>query len=412
MTTTEDPISLLGRTNARSPHRLFGIRQRDRLHHIYVIGKTGTGKSTLLEALARQDLEQGRGFALIDPHGDLAKRLASYGKSLCPERLHYLDAPDLNQPFGYNPLRGVIKDRAPLAASGLLEAFQMLWPDAWGVRMEHLLRNALHALIEAGGASLADIPRILVEEPFRLQVLRRVTNEQVLRFWSTEFPATTKSFRQDAMAPVLNKVGALLTDPRLYRLFVNPPVDLHFREIMDKGEVLIANLSKGEIGSDSTRLLGALLVTTLSLAAMSRASALESARRPFYVYVDEFQDFTTLSVASMASELRKFGIGLTFAHQHLDQLKPDIRSAVLGNAGTMITFRLGAHDAQLVAPEFAPVFGRQDLTNLPNYNVYLKLMIDGEPSVPFSATTGLAFTCELSDAPDGRSSFFSQSQIL
>lgn len=380
-------ISFLGKTNARPPHRLFGIRQPDRLHHIYIIGKTGTGKSTLLETLARQDLENGRGFALVDPHGDLAERLAIYGQSRSPDRLHFLNAPDLAQPYGYNPLRGVTKNRVALAASGLLEAFTMLWPEAWGVRMEHLFRNVLHALIEAGGASLADIPRLLVEEPYRLQVLRRVTNQQVRRFWEIEFAGATKSYRQDAMGPILNKVGALLTDPRLYRLFVQPLVDLHFREIMDRGEILVANLAKGVIGSDSTRLLGALLVTTLSLAAMSRAVIPEPARRPFFIYIDEFQDFTTLSVASMASELRKFKIGLTFGHQHLEQLKPEIRAAVLGNAGTLVAFRVGAHDARLLAPEFEPVFKPQDLMNLPNYNIYLKLMIDGEPSIPFSAAT-------------------------
>jgi len=381
------PISYFAESNARAPRQRFGIRQADRLHHMYVIGKTGTGKSTLLETLALQDMRAGRGIAVIDPHGDLAERLVAQVPEGRKAELRYLNAPDLSQPYGYNPLRGVRSDRVPLAASGLLEAFKKLWPDAWGQRMEHVFRNALFALIEAGDATLPDVLRILNDGPFRTGVLKRIKNKQVCSFWLKEFPHYNPRYRQEMIAPIQNKVGALLADPRLQRIFVAPKVDLHFRRIMDEGGILIVNLSKGRLGDDSANLLGAILVTTLGLAGLSRADLLPESRREFFMYVDEFQSFTTLSIANMVSELRKFRVGLVFAHQHLAQLEAEIREAVIGNVGTLVSFRLGAADAQIMAREFEPIFDRQNLVSLPNFDCYLKLMIDGTPSKPFSATT-------------------------
>lgn len=380
-------ISYFGRTNGRNPHRTFGIKQADRLFHTYAIGKTGTGKTTLLETLALQDIVGGRGVAVIDPHGDLAERLVAQVPRWRERDLIYLNATDPSQPFGYNPLRRVQPDKIPLAASGLMEAFKKLWDEAWGVRMEHILRNTLYALIESGDATLPDILRMLTGTSFRRQVLARVKNDQVKAFWTDEFPNYNPRYRQESIAPIQNKVGAFLADPRLYRMFTNPPVDLHFRQIMDEGKILIVNLAKGQLGEDSANLLGALLVTTLSLAALSRADTEESGRSDYVVLIDEFQSFTTLSVANMVSELRKFRVGLVLAHQHLYQLEPEVRHAVLGNVGTVISFRLGPEDARIIAREFEPVFTDVDLVNLPNHNIYLKLMIDGAPSRPFSATT-------------------------
>lgn len=380
-------ISLFARTNARASSAPFGFRQPDRLFHVYLIGKTGTGKSTLLETLALQDILAGRGCAVIDPHGDLASRLA---RSLPESRKRdsiFLDAPSPIQPFGYNPLRRVRPDKIPLAASGLMEAWKKLWTDAWGVRMEHVLRNALYALLETEGATLPDILRLLTDIGYRQEVASSLRNEQVKEFWLSEFPKYNPRYRQETIAPIQNKVGAFLADPRLYRILVNPEIDLSFRKIMDEGKVLLVNLSKGELGEDSATLLGSLLVTTLSLAAFSRAETPEKERKPFFIYIDEFQSFTTLSVANMISELRKYGVGLILANQHLHQLEPEVRSAVLGNAGTIITFRLGPEDAHFMGKEFKPVFDEYDLMNLPNHDIYLRLMIDGYPSNPFSATT-------------------------
>lgn len=380
-------VSYFATTNGRPPHRTFGIKQADRLSHMYVIGKTGTGKTTLLETLAIQDMACGRGVTVIDPHGDLAERLVAKVPSRRSDDLIYLNAPDLAQPFGYNPLRRVQADRVPLAASGLMEAFKKLWAEAWGVRMEHILRNALYALIESGDATLPDILRMLTHASFRKQVLSRVKNEQVTAFWVKEFPKYNPRYQQEAIAPIQNKVGAFLADPRLYRMFTDPAVDLHFRRIMDEGKILVVNLAKGRMGEDSANLLGALLVTTIGLAALSRADSEEAQRPRHHVFIDEFQSFTTLSVANMVSDLRKFNVGLVFAHQHLAQLEPDVRHAVLGNVGTLVALRIGPEDAQVVAHHFEPVFTREDLVNLPNHHAYLKLMIDGAPSRPFSATT-------------------------
>ena len=303
------------------------------------------------------------------------------------DRIVYLNAPDAAQPFGYNPLRRVRDDKIPLAASGLLETLRKLWPEAWGVRMEHVLRNSLYALLERDGSTLTDILRLYADKRFRQSVTAGIRNETVRRFWKHEFENYHFRMRSDAVAPIQNKLGALLSDPMLHRVLVAPAHDLHFRSMMDEGRVLLVNLSKGEIGEDSALVLGSLIVSTIGLAAFTRADMPASDRRPFFLYVDEFQNFTTLAFANMMSELRKYGVGLTLAHQHLHQLEPDIRHAVLGNAATLIAFRIGPEDATVLAKEFQPKFEVQDLMNLANRDMYLKLMIDGTPSQPFSART-------------------------
>lgn len=384
---SNQPISFFAKTNARLLYRPFGIKNDDRFSHIYVIGRTGAGKTTLLETLVLQDIRNNHGLCVIDPHGDLAERLVSAVPEQRINDLYYVNVPDIQQPHGYNPLRKVHPSRIPLAVSGLMEAFKKLWDEAWGVRMEHILRNTLYALIEAGDAKLPDILRMIADKNYRGTVISKVSNEQVRTFWLQEFTAYNPRYRQEMIAPIQNKVGAFLADPKLKRIFTNAPVNLHFRSIMDEGKILIVNLAKGRLGEDSASLFGALLVTTLGLAAMSRGDIEESKRRDFFIYIDEFQSFTTLSIANMVSELRKYRISLVLAHQHLYQLEPDVRHAVLANAGTLISFRLGPEDAPLIAREFAPAFNVTDLISLPNHNIYLKLMIDGAPSQPFSATT-------------------------
>lgn len=259
--------------------------------------------------------------------------------------------------------------------------------EAWGVRMEHILRNALLALLEQPSATIADILSMLASKDFRLQVLAHVRNEQVTQFWRQEFPRYSFRYQADGIAPIQNKVGSFLADPKLRRILTRADGTVRLRSVMDEGRVLLVNLSQGKIGADSSSLLGGLLVTALGSAAFSRAYLREAKRRPFYIYVDEFQSFTTLALANMLSELRKFRVGMVLAHQYLGQLDPAIRDAVLGNAGTLVSFRLGADDAGLIARELEPVFDRLDLLNLPNHEVYLKLMIDGVPSSPFSART-------------------------
>jgi energy-coupling factor transporter ATP-binding protein EcfA2 len=382
-----DEISYFARTNFRNRGQLFGIKQADRLSHMYVIGKTGVGKSTLIETLARQDLEAGRGFALIDPHGDLVERIAQDAAAGGQGRVTYLNAPDGGCPFGYNPLRRVRDDKIPLAVSGFLETLRKLWPDAWGVRMEHVLRNSLYALLERDDATLPDVLRLYTDEDYRKAVASTVRNETVRNFWLYEFKNYPPRLRAEACAPIQNKLGALLSDPTLYRILVEPKADVRFRSLMDEGKALLVNVSKGRLGEDSSHILGGFIVSTIALAALSRADGHAEARRPFHLYIDEFQSFTTLMLANMMSELRKYSVGLTLAHQHLHQLEPEIRSAVLGNAATLISFRVGAEDAPYLAEEFQPKFDVEDLLNLPNFHIYLKLMIDGAPSMVFSAHT-------------------------
>lgn len=373
--------------NFRHDRRVFGIKREDRFSHIYIVGKTGTGKSNLLEVMALEDLALGNGFALVDPHGDLVERIAAQVPEHRRSEVIYFNAPDPGQPYGYNPLRHVRPDRIALAASGFLEAFEKLWPEAWGVRMEHILRNVLMALLERPDSTMHDILRMLSDKGFRREVARSLRNKTVRTFLEKEFERFSFGYRADGTAPIQNKVGAFLADPLLNRILTAAPENLHIRQIMDQGRVLLVNLAKGRMGEDSSSLLGALLVTTIGLAAYSRADAPAASRRDFFVYIDEFQTFTTLSLANMLAELRKYRVGFTIAHQYLHQLEPDIRHAVLGNVGTLISFRLGAEDAPYLAREFRSYFAEVDLMQLPNYSIYITLMIDGASSKPFSATT-------------------------
>lgn len=377
----------LGTTHHRYRPQRFGIREEDRFSHVYVIGKTGTGKSTLLENMIVQDIRLGRGVALIDPHGDLVSRVVEFAKRHRKDDLMYLNVPDATQPFGYNPLRHVHPRRIPLAASGLIDIMKKLWGDAWGVRMEHILRNAIYALLEQKDVTLADILRLFSDKHYRKEVARSLKNPIVRQFWLKEYERYSYGYRADGVASIQNKIGAFLADPLMRRILTEPQTDLRIRSIMDKGKVLLVNLSKGEIGEDSAALLGGLLVTTFSLAAMSRSELPAETRKPFFIYIDEFQSFTTLAMASMLSELRKYRMGMVMSHQYIHQLETPIRHAVLGNAGTVISFRVGAEDAPYLSRELNELFSPSDLVSLPNYGVSMKLMVDGTPTIPFSATT-------------------------
>ena len=384
-------VSYFAETNHHGKFVRFGIKQPDRLSHMHVLGATGVGKSTLLKALMRGDLEARRGFALLDPHGDLAEAVRDDAAAL-GRPIIYLDAADPAQPFSYNPLRRVRDDKIPLAVAGLMDAMKMMWSDAWGVRMEHILRNSLHTLIERDGSTLPDLLRLYAEKGFRQEVTSRARNDIVRTFWRTEFAHYPDRYRLEAMAPIQNKVGALLTDPRVFRCFVDGPVPLSFRSMMDQGTVLVANLSKGRLGPQSADVLGSILVATMAMAALSRSEDAPASRRPFSLVIDEFQSFTTLAFANLMPELRKMGVGVVAAHQYLHQLDDDVRHSVLANAGTLIAFRVGADDAALIARLMQPKFGVLDLLNLHNRSFFTRLMIDGVPSRPFSAGIRFAGT--------------------
>lgn len=381
------PPSLFARTHLRRPHRTFGISQPDRLFHTYVVGKTGAGKSTLIENVALQDIRAGRGCAVIDPHGDMAERLARDAKAAGRD-LIYIDAADPHQPYGYNPLRRVGRQYIPLVASSLMDTLHALWGEsAWGVRMEHILRNTLYALLEYGEATFPDILRLPVDKEFRAEVLAAVENEAVRTFWLEEWERYPAPYKRDACAPIENKIGAFLADPRLYRMLTTPPIDVRVSQVMNDGAILIVNLAKGRLGTDSARLLGALLVGMFCHAALARAAQPLEERLPFNLIIDEFQNVVSEAVVSMVSELRKFKVGLTLAHQHLHQLPEDVLHAVFANMGTVIAFRLGALDAPVMARHFGNAFSADDLTNLPYRTIALSLMVDGQATQPFSADT-------------------------
>jgi len=383
----KDPITLIGRTNYRNQHKAFGVRQADRRAHMYLIGKTGTGKSTLLETMIRQDIEAGRGLALFDPHGDLVERVLAWFPEKRKDDLIYFNVPDASLPLGFNPLESVPLAKRAVAASGMLEVFKKIWAESWGPRLEHILRNALLALLDQPQATLADILRLMDEPVFRRIAASRVRNAQVRNFWLREYESYPARFRAEAIAPIQNKVGAFLADPVLNAILTQPKSAFDLRRIMDEGHILLVNLAKGKIGEDSAALLGALLVSRIGLTGLSRADVPESERRDFYLYLDEFQSFTTLSLANMMSELRKYRVDLVLAHQYLSQLDLQVRDAILGNAGTIISFRLGLADAEILSKEFWPEFSAEDLIRLPNYNVYMKLMVGGAVTRPFSAET-------------------------
>jgi type IV secretory pathway TraG/TraD family ATPase VirD4 len=380
-------ITLIGRTNFRNIRKNFGIRQADRRAHMYVIGKTGTGKSTLLETMVRQDITAGHGLALFDPHGDLVERVIEWMPEKRKDDLIYFNVPDASKPLAFNPLESVPPPKRALAASGMLEVFKKIWHESWGPRTEHLLRNALLALLDQPEATLADILRLMDDLSFRRTAASRVHNAQVRNFWLREYENYPARFRAEVIAPIQNKVGAFLADPVLNAIVTQPKSAFDLRGVMDDGRILLVNLAKGKIGSDTAALLGALLVSRIGLTALSRADVPEPSRKDFFVYLDEFQSFTTLSLANMLSELRKYRVNLILAHQYLSQLDLQVRDAILGNVGTIISFRLGLADAEILAKELWPEFSGEDLVRLPNYNVYVKLMVNGAVTRPFSAET-------------------------
>lgn len=384
---SNQPITLFATTNFRNQPINFGIKRADRRAHLYILGKTGTGKSTLLESLMLSDMKKGYGFALLDPHGDLVKRVKAQIPWSRRDDVIDFDVADKNQPYGFNPLANVSVDKRPLACSGLIQVFKHLWLDSWGPRLEYILRNCLLSLLDYPNSNLSDILKLLSDKEFRKKVIPFISNKQIKEFWLKEYDKYPERLRTEAISPIQNKVGAFLVHPLLQRILTNPQKPLSLRKIMDEGNILLVNLAKGSIGEDTSNLLGSLLISRFDLAALSRANVPESDRQDYTLFLDEFHNFTTQSLVLMLSELRKYRLSLVLAHQYLTQLELPIRDAVLGNVGTIIVFRIGANDAEIFAQEFAPEFKLTDFTNLPNFHIYLKLMIDGKISQPFSAVT-------------------------
>ncbi|MDH5596926.1 MAG: type IV secretory system conjugative DNA transfer family protein [Candidatus Peregrinibacteria bacterium] len=381
-------LNVMGESNFRGHREKFGIKTVDRRRHIYIIGKTGMGKSVLLENMIHSDVNTGKGLAVIDPHGDLADAVIDFVPPHRTNDVVILDPSDVSHPFAFNMLE-YTEDahKRNLMASGLLGVFKKMYADSWGPRLEHILRNSLLALVEYPNTSMLGIMRILVDEEYRKKVVANVKNPMVRSFWVDEFGKMQDRMRTEAISPIQNKVGQFLSSPMIRNIVGQVKSTVNIRFMMDSGKIIIVNLSKGKIGEDNSSLLGSMLITKFQLDAMSRADTEEKNRNDFYLYVDEFQNFATDAFATILSEARKYKLNLVMANQYVAQMPEEVRDAVFGNVGTSLCFQVGFDDAEYFSNQFSEEVLPNDIITLPKYNCYTKLMIDGMPSPTFSIAT-------------------------
>lgn len=387
MNTSNRPL-LLGAIDARHQHgRRFGIRPADLMRHVHVLGRSGSGKSVLLERLALGVVREGMGLALLDPHGDLAARVLDRLPRERTNDVVVLDAWETIRPVGWNPLDRVNAHDRALVASGVLATFRKVFFESWGPRLEHILRNTLLALLDVEGTTLLSAMRMLVDVAFRERVAARVKDPLVKFFWTKEFAKYPPTFLQDAIAPVQNKLAAAMTSPYLRAILGQRRSTVTARDLLAERRILVADLGRGRVGDDASTMLGATLVSSIQLAAYGRAAVSPGARPPFVLVVDEFHAFATESFGELLAEARKYGLGLVLAHQHLGQLSGALVGSLLGNCGTLIAFRTGAEDAEVLAREFAPELDARDLVRLARHQVAMRLAVDGMTTRPFTATT-------------------------
>jgi hypothetical protein len=370
------------RLGARITDDFVMLDPEERRRHLYIVGQTGTGKSTLLLNLIAQDLAAGEGLALLDPHGDLAEAVLMHIPRDRTNDLVYLNPADADRPIGFNPLSGVPEDLKPIVADGVVSAFRHVWPESWGPRLDYILTNAVRALLDVPGATLLMLPRLLIDEPFRMRLIEwHVRDPMVRSFWLNEYAGYGDHLRAEAISPIQNKIGKALIEPRLRNMLAQPKSTITLRRLMDEGAIIVCNLSKGRLGEGVSHLLGALLTTTIAQAALSRADVPAADRRVFHLYADEFQSFATESFALILSEARKYGLTLTVAHQYLDQVPEQLRAAVFGNVGSMIACRTGAQDASILAEQIG-LGGDDALLDLANFTGWARLLRGGVPSSP------------------------------
>lgn len=390
LTASEKPkedVCLFAETNFRNQLRRFGIKLDDRRRHMYVIGKTGMGKTTMMENMVLHDIYAGHGIGVVDPHGDFAEKIINYIPAKRINDVVYFNPADLSHPIGFNILEVKNEEQKHLIASGLMGVFKKIWPDVWSARMEYILNNTLLALLDYPGSTLLGINRMLSDKLYRRKVVFKLTDPVVKAFWEQEFASYSEKYATEAVSAIQNKVGQFLSASVIRNMVAQVKSTIDIRDIMDGKKIFIMNLSKGRIGEDSSRLLGGMLITKIQLAAMERVDTPEADRKDFFLYVDEFQNFATPSFANILSEARKYRLSLIMAHQYVKQLDEVVADAVFGNVGTTVTFRIGGPDAEMLVKEFTPTFTEEDIVNLPKFHVFLKLMIDGLASQPFSATT-------------------------
>lgn len=384
----DENISAFGLTNFRGINHQFGLLRGDRSRHVYIIGQTGAGKSGTLELLALSDVFHNQGYAIIDPHGDFAVNNMRFIPGSRLEDVVYFNPADTAYPLGFNPLEVTNPNQKTNISSEVIGVLKRMFGESWGPRLEYILRYTILALLDRPSTTLLDISRMLTDKKFRNETLSYCQDTVVLNFWKVEFASWNEKFASEAVAPVLNKVGAFTANPIIRNIVGQPKSTFNIREIMDQGKILIVNLSKGLIGEDNAAILGAFMVTKIQLAAMSRSDIENLAdRRPFYLYVDEFQNFATDSFATILSEARKYGLNLTVANQYISQMSDNVRDAVFGNVGTMISFRVSADDAPMLSKQFEPQFEPADLLQMHNRHFIINMVISGEKAPAFSATT-------------------------
>lgn len=385
-----EKITYFAETDHRNRKTKFGIKAKDRTKHMYVIGKTGMGKSTLLENMAVQDIQNGNGIAFIDPHGATAEKLLEYIPEHRVDDVLYFAPFDVEYPVSFNVMEDVGEDKRHLVLDGLMSAFKKIWADQWSARMEYILGNTILALLEYPDSTMLGINRMYTDKEYREKVVGYVKDPLVKAFWNQEFAGYTDRYAQEATPAIQNKVGQFTANPLVRNIIGQSISSFDVRKMMDEKKIVIINLSKGRVGEQNANLLGSMLITKIYLAAMSRAdlpSEKLNALPNFYLYVDEFQSFANESFANILSEARKYKLNLTIAHQYIEQMSEEVRAAVFGNVGTMVSFRVGSYDAEVLEKEFAPQFTSEDMVNLGFAQIYLKLMVDGISSAPFSAVT-------------------------
>lgn len=384
-------VTYLGLTTYRDKNTLFGIKRKDRRQHVYILGKSGTGKSVLMFNMIIQNIQNGEGVCVVDPHGELVEGVLSAIPKHRMKDVVYFNPADTDYHMGFNVLELIDPQYKHLVASGLMGIFTKIWANAWSARMEYILNNCILALLDTPGTTLLGVPRMLVDKDYRQKIISNLKDPVIKAFWVHEYEAWQDKFRNEAIAPIQNKVGQFLSTSIIRNVVGQSKSTLNIFDIMNEGKIFLVNVSKGRIGEDNSGLLGGMIITKIQLAAMERVRIPEEQRKDFYLYVDEFQNFVTDAFAGILSEARKYRLNLTVAHQYTAQLVVDkssaVRDAVFGNVGTMIVFRVGSDDADFLEKEFEPEFTPQDIVNLPNYKIYLKLMIDGVTSRPFSAKT-------------------------
>ncbi|UFX83281.1 helicase HerA domain-containing protein [Candidatus Absconditicoccus praedator] len=385
--TDKNNITLLGYTDYKNESSKFGIKNEDKFKHMYVIGKTGMGKSTLLSNMIRSDFVSNKGTAVIDPHGDLVETLLQYVPSWRSNNVVLFDVTDYEYPIGFNILQYQTEEEKNLVVSGIVSTFKKLYGDSWGPRLEYILRNVILSLVEYPNATLLHLIRILKDKNFQEEVLEYVNDPIVLKFWREEFDKWQDKFKDEAIAPIVNKVGQFLSSPIIRNIFGQPQTSLNFRKIMDEGKILLINLSKGKIGEDNANMIGSFIVTKFQIDSMSRADLAFEDRNDFYLYIDEFQNFATESFESILSEARKYKLSLVVANQYISQIDEKIKNAIFGNVGTIISFGLGYDDSKIISDQFKNIITPQEIISLPKFKAYAKLAIDGVTYDPFSMET-------------------------